>query len=314
MKSLLAIGECMLELRSATDNTFYRGYAGDTYNSAIYAKRWANGLNVAFCSALGTDAISNDMMKQWQAHSIDCSLVLREPTRLPGIYAISIDDQGERSFDYWRNQSAATQLLPLLADAGGADFIGQHTIVYVSGISFAILNDTDKQSFLDLLQALRSTGTKIAYDPNYRARMWRDVNHASTWNDKVYEHTDIAFPGLEDHNALYQHQDQTEIQHHLEQKGVSEVIIKCDEDGVFAYENSTLATHQPFVPAPSQVDSTAAGDSFAGTYLAARLDDSTIEQSVKAAMGVARMVVQHRGAIMPLDAYTQFKSSFQETE
>lgn len=310
MKSLLAIGECMLELRTATETTFHRSYAGDTYNAAVYAKRWFKDLNVSFCTALGTDSISDDMLKQWQAYGIDCSLVLRSPDRLPGIYAISIDQHGERSFDYWRDQSAATQLIPLINEAGGVSYIGEQSVVYVSGISFAILSDSDKQALLDLLKKLRRNGAQIAYDPNYRARMWRDTDHARVWNDRVYELTDIAFPGLEDHQALYQHVNQHEIQQHLIEHGVSESVIKCDAEGVYAYRNGTLETHQPFKPAPKQIDSTAAGDSFAGTYLGARLSDLNVEHSVKAAMGVASLVVQHKGAIAPIDDYITFKSGF----
>ncbi len=300
----------MLELRSASDTTFYRDYAGDTYNSAIYAKRWNPELNVAFCSALGTDSISNDMTEAWKNHGIDCSLLLRSPDRLPGIYSISIDEHGERSFDYWREQSAATQLIPLLKQAGGASFIGAHDIIYVSGISFAILSDDHKQALLELLAELRSKGAKIAYDPNYRARMWQSTEHARTWNDRMYQHTDIAFPGLEDHAALYQHRDQQAIKQHLREHGVAEFVIKCDADGVYAYSDDVLVTHQPFIAAPQQIDSTAAGDSFAGTYLATRLGDASIEPSVKTAMGVAGLVVQHKGAIMPLDAFAKFKQSF----
>lgn len=300
----------MLELRTATDTTFHRGYAGDTYNSAIYAKRWNSALNVAFCSALGTDSISHDMMQVWKSHDIDCSLLLTSPNRLPGIYSISIDDHGERSFDYWRDQSAATQLIPLLNQAGSGSFIGDHDVIYVSGISFAILDDDGKQGLLDLLSERRSNGAKIAYDPNYRARMWRSTEHAKAWNDKVYEISDIAFPGLEDHSALYQHENHQQIRQHLNDLGVSEIVIKCDADGVYAYQENTLVTHQPFVAAPQQIDSTAAGDSFAGTYLAARLNDAKPEQAIIAAMAIAGLVVQHKGAIMPLDDFEAFKAKF----
>ena len=310
MKSLLAIGECMLELRAATDTTFFRGYAGDTYNSAIYAKRWSNDINVAFCSALGIDSLSKDMIETFKSHNIDCSLILPSPDRLPGIYSISIDATGERSFDYWRSESAATQLMPLLTQVGGARFIGSHTIVYVSGISFAILNDDDKLALLELLTELRTRGAKIAYDPNVRARMWRSIDHAREWNDRVYSISDIAFPGIEDHNALYKHTNQIEIQQHLHSLGVAETVIKCDAAGVFAYNKNELVNHQAFIAAPAQVDSTAAGDSFAGTYLAARLTDLNITHSIQAAMGIAGLVVQHKGAIMPLSASNNFKHSF----
>lgn len=308
MTSILFAGECMLELRKADSRTYRRDFAGDTYNSAVYAKLWNAKLDISFFSALGNDALSEEMLQHWQQLGLDCSLVLRSVERLPGLYAINVDEHGERSFTYWRNQSAARIMMQLL-DGNFANLKAKNfDYVYVSGISFGILSDEDKRLLIDMLVELKAGGAKIAYDPNYRAKMWRDNQHACYWNDEAYKVADILFPGHEDHQDLYSHGSKQDILAYLEKFGDKEVVLKCGDDGVYGYQGTEQLAHLPFVPAPVQVDSTAAGDSFAGTYLAARAGLSSVHGSIASAMSVAGFVVQHQGAIAPLADYHQFKT------
>ena len=297
----------MLELRKHSYNTYRRDFAGDTYNSAVYAKRWDNDLSVSYFTALGHDPISEEMLEQWGEHGLDCRYVLRSEDRLPGIYAINVDEHGERSFTYWREKSAARTAMQLLQAQDESFFSNGFDYVYVSGISFAILEEADKRALLDLLKSLQSRGAKIAYDPNYRAKMWSSREHACQWNDAVYALADILFPGIEDHDDLYGHADKSEILEYLSRFGSKEVILKCGDDGVYGYKNASQTAHRPFVPAAVQVDSTAAGDSFAGTYLAARAGGHAVDAAIVAAMGVAGFVVQHQGAIAPLEEYGDCK-------
>ena len=54
---------------------------------------------------------------------------------------------------------------------------------------------------------------------------------------------------------------------------------------------------------PTVVDTTAAGDSFAAAYLAARLTGYAPAAAARAGHILARAVVQHRGAIIPREAW-----------
>ena len=114
MKRIALIGECLIELNGAPFEAQHQTFGGDSLNTALYLARLARPTaDVRYITAVGQDALSNGMVQRWQVEGIDASWVLRDPARLPGIYLIQVDDRGERSFLYWREQSAARHLLQL---------------------------------------------------------------------------------------------------------------------------------------------------------------------------------------------------------
>lgn len=305
MPSMLVIGECMLELRKDSANELVRSFAGDTYNTAVYAKRFNSEIEVSFLSAVGTDPFSQDMVTTWLAEGINIDCVQYSEQHNIGIYAVDTDDQGERHFSYWRKDSAATQLMRLLKpeSMAGAHF----DIIYFSGISLAILTDEDKQKLLDFVFKLSRQGARVAFDPNFRPSMWASNEDAIYWIEKAYRITDIAFPGLDDHNVLFDHTDDEMIHQYLSEFCIDEQVIKCSEQGVSVFNQKDQVHHQPFEPAPQQIDSTAAGDSFAGTYLASRLKNIDIGQAIQNASKIAALVVQHPGAIIDANKMSEVK-------
>lgn len=299
---MLVIGECMMELRNQSSTSLVKSFAGDTYNTAVYAKRFAPSTSVSYLSAVGQDIFSAEMIAVWQSEGLSAEFVAKS-TELPlGVYAISTDAHGERSFTYWRKNSAASQMMKLidtdnvLANANTID------TVYFSGISLAILSDEDKGALIEFVSALRAKGARVAFDPNYRPKMWNSLEHAVLWTEKAYAISDIVFPGLEDHQDMFNQQTKEEIFSYFEQFSANEIVVKCGSDGVYGLDNG-VKSHLPFTPAPKQVDSTAAGDSFAGTYLGARSLGKNVADSVIEAAKIASLVVQHPGAIIDKEVY-----------
>ncbi|HHW7568352.1 TPA: PfkB family carbohydrate kinase, partial [Mannheimia haemolytica] len=113
MKKLAILGECMIELNGEPFGEMHQTYGGDSLNTATYLARVSSPeqIEVRYLSALGTDKLSQGMLAAWQADNINTDFVLRDEYRQPGLYLIQLDKQGERTFLYWRNQSAARYLL-----------------------------------------------------------------------------------------------------------------------------------------------------------------------------------------------------------
>ena len=240
MAGLLAIGECMMELTpqvsSQGQSGYNRAFAGDTYNALVYAKRSVSDIDAYFFTAIGTDDISNVMSSTWRQEGINPSFALPLNHATIGLYAISTDDSGERSFSYWRKDSAATQMMTVKPVDELIKACPKVNCVFFSGISLGILSEDDKALLINFVKGLRMQGVKVAFDPNYRPAMWADINHAIFWLEQAYSNSDIVLPGEEDHQALFQHQGHEAIANYCEKLGVNESVIKCGEQGTFVYQ------------------------------------------------------------------------------
>lgn len=294
---VVCIGECMVELRSAGDDTFLRSYAGDVYNTCVYLKRSLSEAEVQFLTATGDDAMSKAMRKAWHGENIDDRLAFVVSGGTPGLYLIETDDAGERSFHYWRKDSAARRWLQRLLAHGeeallGADFI------YVSGIALAILSAEDRIAVIELLQRLRNHVGHIAFDPNVRVSLWESHNTAVATMSAAMASCDIVLPSTDDLNWLFQLTSPDAQIDRIRDLGVKEIAVTLGAQGCLLESEGTRER----IASPSVrqvIDTSGAGDAFNGAYLAARLRGHPAARAATSALKVASRVVTHTGAIVP---------------
>jgi 2-dehydro-3-deoxygluconokinase len=292
------MGECMIELSELDDRTLALGYAGDVYNVAVSLARW--GTEVALVSRLGDDHYSEAMLEDWRAEGLDTSLTDRLPGYAPGLYLIRTDEQGERSFTYWRSASPARELLGDDAHAERVrDGLAGTDWLLLSGISLSLLSDAAHARLLDLLEAL--DGTKIAFDTNYRPAGWPDAAVARARMDGVLARTTLALPTLDDEQALHGDADAHATLRRLAALGVEEAAVKLGPEGALVLAGGE-AEHVPAEPDVTVVDTTGAGDAFDAGYLHGRLAGMAPVEAAREGHRLAAAALRHRGAIVPADA------------
>ena len=296
------IGECMIEL-SESKSDLVRHFGGDTLNTAVYLTRANPELTVHYVTAMGTDAISGAMMAQWQQEGVHTNLVQRLGHKLPGLYLIETDEQGERTFHYWRSDAAARYWL----QGPEADQICQQLhgfdYLYLSGISLAILSPADRTALLQQLAECRAAGVKIAFDNNYRPRLWESKEAAQQTYSAMLALTDIAFLTLDDEFALWGDHREAQTLARTQALGVGEIVIKRGAEPCLIVQGEQNDEVPAISLAKEQViDTTAAGDSFSAGYLAKRLAKASASEAASYAHLLASTVIQHRGAIIPLPA------------
>ena len=77
-KRIVIMGECMVELYQLVDNVYHQNFAGDVFNTAVYLKRSIGaGAEVQFFSAIGTDLISDKLLRAVQDEKIGTDLFIR---------------------------------------------------------------------------------------------------------------------------------------------------------------------------------------------------------------------------------------------
>lgn len=297
------IGECMVELQQQPDAGMRQTFGGDTLNTAIYLRRIcpSDSVRVDYLTAVGDDPLSHAMRALWRREGVGDSRVRILPDRLPGLYLIQTDPRGERTFLYWRGEAAAR----FCFDGPGADellaSLCDYHVLYLSGISLAILTAEGRQRLLAALQQAHQRGTRIVFDNNYRPRLWPDALHARSQYEAVLAMTDVALVTWEDDVAVFNFESPNHLFSHYTAMGVREVVLKRGASSCILHTQDGRMEVEP-ERIQHIVDTTAAGDSFSAAYLAGRLQGAGPQEAACWGHRLAGTVIQHRGAVIPMHA------------
>jgi 2-dehydro-3-deoxygluconokinase len=286
---LVCIGEGMAERRLSDDSI--TGFGGDCMNTAIYAGRC--GASTALLTMLGDDEASTELLTLLALEGIDTSNIRRIAGSQLGSYRITVNDDGERTFAYDRDHAPARQLFQKDASAG----LPAARCLFYSAITLAILAPNARQRLLAKAQAFQHAGGRVAFDTNFRARLWGDAIR-DAWA-AILPHmrtADIGFFGVDDISQIFGATPFEDYRALASPNG--EIIIKDGANGSYVLKAGAI-DHVPAASSARIVDTTAAGDSFNGAYLAARLIGATPQESAQAGNILAAQVIQHPGALMP---------------
>ncbi|UYH54930.1 sugar kinase [Qipengyuania sp. SS22] len=288
-------GEAMLEYHSHGGAGLR--YGGDTLNTAIHLAR--AGHEVAYVTAVGTDPISDALVAAWAAEGIDTRHVLRHPDRNPGIYAIHLDEHGERSFLYWRDRSAAREMFALPGMAEALEAAASARLVYFSLISLAIVDDAGRDALITLGGQRKRARQAVAYDSNFRPNLWPDHATAAAISQRAVHNCTIGLPTNTDERDLWgSDEGEGAIASRWAAGGCDLVAVKAAEKGCVL---STSEAGEPEIIAavPTDVvDSSGAGDAFNGGFLDGWLRGKAVGECVESGQQKARETLAHRGAIL----------------
>jgi 2-dehydro-3-deoxygluconokinase len=292
---LLCMGEPMMEYNQLPETEdgrrlYLEGFGGDTSNTAIAAAR--QGAKVGYITAIGADRGGDAFLDLWRSEGVDVSTVIRRPDRPTAFYFVLRKGDGHE-FQFHRQGSAAASYAP--QDLPRAA-LATARIFYASGISQAI-SPSAAEAVSRAIDVARAAGAGIAYDTNYRARLWpaaeaRPVIHAAVSRARYafVSHEDAeALTGLRDHDAV--------VDFYLK-LGPEIVILKLGRAGaILASRAERIAIAPPPVAA---IDSTGAGDVLSGAFLARILAGEAPEAALSYAVAAAALSTRGYGAVAPI--------------
>ncbi len=288
---IVCLGEPMTEfVRIGDGDTYRRGVGGDTSNAAVSAAR--QGASVGYVTALGTDRFGDAIVDFWGREGVDASAVIRNPDASTGIYFVDPDPSG-RFFTYYRKGSAASLLSPEqlpLAYLAGAK------VLHVSGITLAV-SEPMRASAVEAMRAVAAAGGAVSLDTNLRLKLWsaleaRAVIHAAM------AYARIIITSLDDSATLTGLSEPGEIVEAYRANGPEIVIVTMGADGLLIEAGGVRAAIPAHPSTP--VDSTGAGDSFAGAFLAYWLETGDPMEAARRAAHVAAITVSGYGATAPI--------------
>ena len=304
MAHIAAIGEVMVELapfpldipEAENRDIMSLSFAGDTYNTSVYMSRL--GLQTDYVTNLGEDTYSQQIMQRMGSENIGTGMIQRIPGRSPGLYIIRNTPDGEREFFYWRKEAPARELFSTAENCEALfQKLKQCDCVYLSGITLAIIGPASRQHLFSVLQKLRVANVTIAFDSNYRPRLWSDKHEAQTAMLHVMQHTDIALLTLDDELLLWCDDTIDGCKQRYKDCNLRELILKRGaEDAVIIVGDSQI--HITVPPVVDVIDTTGAGDTFNAGYLAARLQNASAEDAARQGIRCAGIIIRYRGAVI----------------
>lgn len=309
MAQIACIGEVMIEL--AASPAQYPGeaelktlsYAGDTYNTVVTLARL--GIKSAYVTRLGDDHYSDAIIQTLDAEGVETDQIVRHRGTVPGLYMIHNSDDGEREFFYWRSQAPARQLFSHREEISALESaLGATEWLYLSGITLAIITPEARQQLAAFIKRFRERGGKLAFDSNYRPRLWSSAQEAQDAITALLEHTDLALLTLDDEALLWGEGADTPegVRDRYGHCKIPEIVLKRGPEDVLILKDDAQ-TAVPVPPVDKIVDTTAAGDTFNAGYLARRLAGGSPEEAAAQASRCARVVIQHRGGVIDREVF-----------
>lgn len=302
MTDILAMGEALVEFVKLPEpvegRAVYRqGFGGDTSNAIIAAAR--QGASTGYITAVGGDPFGQELLDLWMREGVSTEQVLVKPQDPTGVYFVQPDPEG-RKFSYARRGSAASLFVPSDLDQ---DAIQSAKVLHVSALSLAI-STSMRNSVQHACEIAKSAGVLVSFDTNLRLNLWT-LDEARKAIFELLPLADVVFPSDDEAAHLLGDDDEDAALDHFLSKGARFVLFKRGKRGpVLATQDGSRAFAPPKVAA---VDSTGAGDSFAGGWLAHFLASGDPEVATRRAAQVAAKTVAGFGAVDPIPFLNQIE-------
>ena len=302
MFSVTALGEVLIDF---TDHgvsangmkLFERNPGGAPANVLVALKKL--GHDVAFIGKVGKDMHGDFLRKTIESNGIDCTGLISDPNFFTTLAFVALDENGDRSFSFARKPGADTQLavedLPL-------DVLNNTKVFHVGSLS--LTDEPARSATVEALKVAKKAGAVMSYDPNYRDSLWTSAEAASEQMKSILPYMDLIKISAEECPLVTSHAKAEDAAAELLAGGASVVVVTLDADGAFVATKDGARIVESF--RVEAVDTTGAGDSFWGGFLAAFCESGmtpqevTIDDAAKFARfgnAVASLCVRTRGAI-----------------
>jgi 2-dehydro-3-deoxygluconokinase len=273
---LLTFGETMVLFAPSEHGTlesapaYHASIGGAESNCAIGLARL--GYSVAWVSRLGHDPFGARVLKTIRGEGVDASRVQICESAPTGLMFKEPSPGNTTRVFYYRRQSAAAALRLEQFDSLNAKYL------FVTGITPA-LSDSNRKLTFELVERFRAAGTKVAFDPNMRFRLW-SPSEARIVFLELARKCDILIPSLveaEIKTGLKEGEGESMLDA-LVSLGPPQVVLKAGDKGAWFADGA----ERGFCPCHPvrEIDPVGAGDAFCAGLLSGLLDGQRLRDAV----------------------------------
>lgn len=277
MSALLSYGEVLIDfIPNSTNDGYYPMAGGAPANVAVaYSKL---GGTSYFAGGISADNFGVMLKQQLQNEGVNIRYVKEVKQANTAMVLISLDDTGERSFNFYRHDTADTHY-----GKTQINHVNWQDISLFHFCSNTLTSTSMNNCTLYALKKAKLNSTLLSFDVNLRQQLWTDLSLLPKRVQAAMELSDVVKFSKEeiDYLALQENIDCQKYIRNLISLGVKLIIITNGSHGVQVISENFSKFFS--VPNINAIDTTAAGDSFIGSFLF-----SITKQSIS--VGVTRSI------------------------
>jgi len=303
MKDIVTIGEILIDLTSTgreEDIPVYKANPGGApANVAVAAARL--GADTAFIGKVGDDFYGEFLKKTLENNNVDTSYVLTDANARTTLAVVSVSEDGERSFSFYRKNCADTLLSSDEIDTG---LLGNTHFLHFGSVS--LTDEPSRSATIFAAKKAKELGAAITYDPNYRANLWNSEAEAVGQMRSVLGMVDILKISDEELPLLTGTDDAEKGTLYLFEKyNIPLILLTLGPDGAYFRRGEETGKAEGF--SVKVADTNGAGDTFFGAFLSrmvrfgckfpSELSSEQLYESVRTANLAASLTTSRHGAI-----------------
>lgn len=257
MTKLLSLGELLIDMlpQDSKNSAYLPIPGGAPANVAVgYAKL---GGKAAFCGGMGDDYFAKQLTNALEQYNVDTEYLFTIEGAQTAMVIVSLDESGERSFNFYRHQTA-----DLLLTNEHLKLINWDKLSTLHFCSNTLTNIAIAKTTVCALKQAKNNQKIVSFDVNLRYSLWQNSNEIEQNVHACYAYCDIVKLSRDELNFLATQRQQSAdayLQSLLE-LGVKLVFLTDGPAPATVYHNAfTLSEAAPTITA---VDTTSAGDAF----------------------------------------------------
>ncbi|WP_455851780.1 ribokinase [Pantoea endophytica] len=252
-------------------------FGGKGANQAVAAGR--AGADIAFIACVGADDIGERIRQQLQQDRINTAPVETVADEATGVAMIFVNGEGENNIGIYSGANAA--LTPAR--------VAQHQQVIADADALLMQLESPLESVLAAAKIARAQQTQVILNPA----------PATALSDELLALIDIITPNETEAEiltgiAVKSDEDAARAAAALHEKGIATVLITLGRRGVWLSEQGNGVRIPGF--SVQAIDTIAAGDTFNGAFITARLEGVAMHDAVRFAHAAAAIAVTRPGA------------------
>lgn len=317
---VVALGELLIDFTPAGVSKqgqilFARNAGGAPAN--VLAMLSILGKRTAFIGKVGSDSFGLFLKKTLLESGIEVSALTVSHTEPTTLAFVSLNEKGDRSFDFCRNNSADVMLR---REEVPEELLKACALFHFGSVSMT--SEPARDATLYAARRAKELGKLVSYDPNYRPALWKNREEAIQLMKAGLAFADVIKVSDEEVELLTGKSDFLSGARELVSQGVKLALVTAGDKGTWYASTPGWEGHVPSIQVKA-VDTTGAGDTFLGAFLGKLLDckklpeelnGEELREMIRFANIAGALCATGRGAIASMPRQEQIEQRLKREE